>query len=200
MILIGICGGTGSGKSTIAEKLKIHFKNIGVVKILSDSYYKNFADLNLEERSKINYDDPNSVDFELLSNNLISLKNYKKIKEPIYSYKSHKRLKKSKIIIPLNIIILEGLHIFCNQRIIDLIDFGIYLDVEEEIRLKRRIDRDIKFRGRSRQEVEKRYFKMCKPMHNKYIDPSKTYANIILKNNDIEMKNILNLISKSSAC
>ena len=200
MTLIGICGGTGSGKSTIAEKLKIHFKNIGVVKILSDSYYKNFADLNLKERSKINYDDPNSVDFELLSNNLISLKNYKKIKEPIYSYKSHKRLKKSKIIIPLNIIILEGLHIFCDQRIIDLIDFGIYLDVEEEIRLKRRIDRDIKFRGRSRQEVEKRYFKMCKPMHNKYIDPSKTYANIILKNNDIEMKNILNLISKSSAC
>ena len=200
MTLIGISGGTGSGKSTIAEKLKIHFKNIGAVKILSDSYYKNFADLNLKERSKINYDDPNSVDFELLTNNLISLKNYKKIKEPIYSYKSHKRLKKSKIIFPLSIIILEGLHIFCDERIIDLIDYGIYLDVEEEKRLKRRIDRDIKFRGRSRNEVEKRYFKMSKPMHNKYIDPSKKYANIILKNNDIKMKNILNLISKSFAC
>ena len=200
MTLIGICGGTGSGKSTIAEKLKIHFKSIGVVKILSDSYYKNFSDLNLKERSKINYDDPNSVDFELLTNNLIGLKNYKKIKEPVYSYKSHKRLKKNKIIFPLNITILEGLHIFCDQRIIDLIDYGIYLDVEEEIRLKRRIERDIKFRGRLRQEVEKRYFKMCKPMHNKYIDPSKKYADIILKTNDIKMKNILNLISKKSAC
>ena len=85
-------------------------------------------------------------------------------------------------------------------KILQIIDYGIYLDVEEEIRLKRRIERDIKFRGRSRQEVEKRYFKMCKPMHNKYIDPSKTYADIILKTNDIKMKNILNLISKKSAC
>ena len=143
MTLIGICGGTGSGKSTLANKIESHFKSIGVVKILSDSYYKNNYTLNFKDRSKINYDHPNSIDFELLIDNLKSLKNNKKINEPIYSYKTHKRLKKSKLIFSKKIIIVEGLHILCDKRIINLIDYSIYLDVNEETRLQRRIRRDV---------------------------------------------------------
>ncbi len=195
MILIGICGGTGSGKSTIVKGIIENFKKKGIVKILSDSYYKNYMSLNFKERSKINVDHPESIDFELLRNNLESLKNNKKIEEPIYSYKTHKRLKKNKVIFSQKIIILEGIHIFCDKRIVDLIDFGIYLDVEENTRLKRRVNRDVEYRGRSRKEVEERYFKMCKPMHEKYIDPSKKYADIILK--DFSLKKVLNLISKT---
>ena len=200
MILIGICGGTGSGKSTIANKIVEYFKNESVVKILSDSYYKNYLNLNLEERSKLNYDHPKSIDFELLKNNLISLKSNKKIEEPIYSYKTHKRLKKNKVLFSKKIIIIEGLHIFCDKRIINLIDFGIYLDLDENTRLQRRIKRDVSSRSRSIKEVEQRYFTMCKPMHEKYIDCSKEHADIILKSKDISFKNVLNLILNKIRC
>ena len=159
MTLIGICGGTGSGKSTLANKIESHFKSSGVVKIRSDSYYKNHSTLTFNDRSKINYDHPSSIDFELLINNLKNLKNNKKIIEPIYSYKTHKRLKKSKIIFSKKIIIVEGLHIFCDKRIINLIDYSIYLDLDEKTRLHRRINRDVEFRGRSIDEVEQKYFK-----------------------------------------
>ncbi|MAU63984.1 MAG: uridine kinase [Flavobacteriaceae bacterium] len=196
MFVIGICGGTGSGKSTFAQSLEKHFNKLGVIKIISDSYYKNNSNLNLIKRSKINYDHPNSIDFKLLIKNLKTLKNNTKIKEPIYSYTSHKRLKKNKIIFPKKIIILDGLHIFCNDKIIELIDFGIYLDVDEKTRLKRRIKRDIISRGRSQEEVEKRFFSMCKPMHEKYIDPSKKYADLIIKSKTISIKKVINLISE----
>tara|TARA_B100001094_G_scaffold244284_1_gene240577 strand:- start:5814 stop:6416 length:603 start_codon:yes stop_codon:yes gene_type:complete len=200
MTLIGICGGTGSGKSTLTNKIESHFKNIGVVKILSDSYYKNYYTLNFKDRSKINYDHPSSIDFKLLINNLKSLKNNKKINEPIYSYKTHKRLKKSKVIFSKKIIILEGLHILCDKRIINLVDYSIYLDVDEETRLKRRICRDVEFRGRSINEVKQRYFYMCKPMHEKFINPSKKHADVILKSRTISLKRVLNLISKKIKC
>ena len=179
MTLIGICGGTGSGKSTLTKKLEDHFKNKGVVKILSDSYYKNHINLNFKERSKINFDHPNAIDFEFLLKNLKDLKNNKKIKDPIYSYKNHKRLKKGNTVYPKDIIIVEGLHIFCDKRIVDLIDFKIFLDIDEKTRLKRRIERDVIFRGRSKYEIEERFFSMCKPMHENYIDPSKKHADKI---------------------
>ena len=200
MTLIGICGGTGSGKSTLTKKLEDHFKNKGVVKILSDSYYKNHINLNFKERSKINFDHPNAIDFEFLLKNLKDLKNNKKIKDPIYSYKTHKRLKKGNTVYSKNIVIVEGLHIFCDKRIVDLIDFKIFLDIDEKTRLKRRIERDVIFRGRSKYEIEERFFSMCKPMHENYINPSKKHADKILNSKDISLKNILNLISEKVIC
>jgi uridine kinase len=194
MILIGICGGTGSGKSTLAKKLENHFKESKCTIILSDSYYKNNGKLNLKDRSNINYDHPESLDFNLLYENLKKLKQGIDIKEPIYSYNSHKRLKKRKLVLSKNIIIIEGLHIFCYKKIVDLIDLKIFLDVEDEIRLKRRIKRDVTFRGRSKKEILKRYVDMCKPMYDEHIFPSRKCANKILKTNDISLKNILNLI------
>ena len=200
MTLIGICGGTCSGKSTIAYKIENYFSDIGIVKISSDSYYKDRSFLNFKERSKINYDHPSSIDFELLIKNLRKLKKKNKITEPIYSYKSHKRLKKNKVIFSKKIIIVEGLHILCNKKLIDLLDYSIYLDLEEKLRLKRRYTRDVEFRGRSKQEVKERYFTMCKPMHKKFINPSKKQADIVLKTNDISLNNILNIILDKMKC
>ena len=194
MFLIGISGGTGSGKSTLANLIVKHNKNIGIIN--QDSYYKNFYYLDFKKRSLINYDDPKSFDFKLLEKNLLKLKKQKKISEPVYSYKSHKRLKKNKIIFPKNILILEGLHIFYKKSILDLIDLRIYLKVSEKVRLKRRIKRDMAERRRSRFEVESRFLSMCQPMHIKYTEPFQNKADFILKEDEIKIKKVLNLISK----
>ena len=196
MILIGICGGTGSGKSTVARKIEKYFEKIGVVNMSVDSYYKNHADLNFEKRSKINFDHPDSIDFELLYNNLNSIKKNIKITQPIYSYKVHKRLKKKKLITPKEIIIIEGLHVFYNDKINKLLDLKIFLDVDNKTRLERRIIRDVKERGRSIDEIKKRYKDMCKPMYDKFILPTKNSADIISNSENSSIKKIIKLISK----
>ena len=196
MILIGICGGTGSGKSTVARKIEKYFEKTGVVNMSVDSYYKNHADLNFEKRSKINFDHPDSIDFELLYNNLNSIKKNIKITQPIYSYKVHKRLKKKKLITPKEIIIIEGLHVFYNDKINKLLDLKIFLDVDNKTRLERRIIRDVKERGRSIDEIKKRYKEMCKPMYNKFILPTKNSADIISNSENSSIKKIIKLISK----
>lgn len=196
VIIIGICGGTCSGKSTVSEKLKEHYKNLGVNKINTDSYYKDHFDLSFKERSKINFDHPNSIDFELLVNDLNSLVNNKSIKEPVYSYKTHKRLKTTQTLKPKKIIILEGLHIFCNSELISLIDFGLFLDLDSHSRLSRRIKRDIKERGRTEVEVINRFNDMCEPMYQKFIYPSRTNANVIINNAQKSINDIINLIDE----
>lgn len=196
MPLIGICGGTASGKSTIAKKIEKNFQNIGVVKILSDSYYKDHSNLDFHERSKINFDHPKSVDFDYLIKNLKKLKNNVKIKEPVYSYKTHKRLKKTKTVYPRKIIILEGLHILCNKNLINLIDYGLFFDLDSKTRLKRRISRDIEERGRSAKEIKKRYNEMCEPMYNKFIYPSRLNANIVLDMKKVNFNYIKKIINE----
>jgi len=198
MILIGICGGTGSGKSTVARKIEKYFEKTGVVNMSVDSYYKNHADLNFEKRSKINFDHPDSIDFELLYNNLNSIKKNIKITQPIYSYKVHKRLKKKKLITPKEIIIIEGLHVFYNDKINKLLDLKIFLDVDNKTRLERRIIRDVKERGRSIDEIKKRYKDMCKPMYDKFILPTKNSADIISNSENSSIKKIIKLISKTN--
>ena len=196
VIIIGICGGTCSGKSTISKKLKEHYKNLGVNKINTDSYYKDHFNLSFQERSKINFDHPDSIDFELLVNDLNSLVNNKSIKEPVYSYKTHKRLKKTQLLKSKKIIILEGLHIFCNSELINLIDFGLFLDLDSDSRLSRRIKRDIKERGRTEVEVINRFNDMCEPMYQKFIYPSRTNANVIINNAQKSINDIINLIDE----
>lgn len=196
MPLIGICGGTASGKSTIAKKIEKNFQNIGVVKILSDSYYKDHSNLDFHERSKINFDHPKSVDFDFLIKNLKKLKNNVKIKEPVYSYKTHKRLKKTKTVYPRKIIILEGLHILCNKNLINLIDYGLFFDLDSKTRLNRRISRDVEERGRSAKEIKKRYNEMCEPMYNKFIYPSRLNANIVLDMKKVNFNYIKEIINE----
>ncbi len=196
MPLIGICGGTASGKSTLANKIKSSFSKIGVVCIVSDSYYKDHSLLNFKERSKINFDHPNSIDFDLIIKNLKKIKNNKKIKEPIYSYKTHKRLKKTKIVLPQKIVIVEGLHIYCNDKLLELLDFKIFLDLDSITRLRRRIERDVKERNRSVEEVKKRYFDMTEPMYEKFILPSKNKSDLIINANNLNLKKIIKKIDE----
>ena len=196
MPLIGICGGTASGKSTLANKIKSSFSKIGVVCIVSDSYYKDHSLLNFKERSKINFDHPNSIDFDLIIKNLKKIKNNKKIKEPIYSYKTHKRLKKTKIVLPQKIVIVEGLHIYCNDKLLELLDFKIFLDLDSITRLRRRIERDVKERNRSVEEVKKRYFDMTEPMYEKFILPSKNKSDLIINSNNLNLKKIIKKIDE----
>ena len=196
VFIIGICGGTCSGKSTISEKLKDYYKKTGVNKINTDSYYKDHSDLSFKERSQINFDHPNSIDFELLIKHLNSLIKNNSIKEPVYSYKSHKRLKKNQLLKPKRIIILEGLHIFCNTELINLIDFGVFLNLDSVTRLERRIKRDINERGRTEEEVINRFNEMCEPMYQEFIFPSRTKANLILNSNQKSINEIINLINE----
>jgi len=196
VFIIGICGGTCSGKSTISEKLKDYYKKTGVNKINTDSYYKDHSDLSFKERSQINFDHPNSIDFELLIKHLNSLIKNNSIKEPVYSYKSHKRLKKNQLLKPKRIIILEGLHIFCNTELINLIDFGVFLNLDSVTRLERRIKRDINERGRTKEEVINRFNEMCEPMYQEFIFPSRTKANLILNSNQKSINEIINLINE----
>jgi len=196
VFIIGICGGTCSGKSTISEKLKDYYKKTGVNKINTDSYYKDHSDLSFKERSQINFDHPNSIDFELLIKHLNSLIKNNSIKEPVYSYKSHKRLKKNKLLKPKRIIILEGLHIFCNAELINLIDFGLFLNLDSVTRLERRIKRDINERGRTEEEVINRFNEMCEPMYQEFIFPSRTKANVIINSNQKSINGVINLINE----
>jgi len=196
VFIIGICGGTCSGKSTISENLKEHYKELGVNKINTDSYYKDHSNLSFRERSQINFDHPDSIDFDLLINDLNSLIKNNSIKEPVYSYKSHKRLKKNQLLKPKRIIILEGLHIFCNTELINLIDFGVFLNLDSVTRLERRIKRDINERGRTKEEVINRFNEMCEPMYQEFIFPSRTKANLILNSNQKSINEIINLINE----
>ena len=196
VFIIGICGGTCSGKSTISEKLKDYYKKTGVNKINTDSYYKDHSDLSFKERSQINFDHPNSIDFELLIKHLNNLIKNNSIKEPVYSYKSHKRLKKNKLLKPKRIIILEGLHIFCNAELINLIDFGVFLNLDSVTRLERRIKRDINERGRTEEEVINRFNEMCEPMYQEFIFPSRTKANVIINSNQKSINGVINLINE----
>ncbi|MAU54557.1 MAG: uridine kinase [Flavobacteriales bacterium] len=196
VFIIGICGGTCSGKSTISEKLKDYYKKTGVNKINTDSYYKDHSDLSFKERSQINFDHPNSIDFELLIKHLNNLIKNNSIKEPVYSYKSHKRLKKNKLLKPKRIIILEGLHIFCNAELINLIDFGLFLNLDSVTRLERRIKRDINERGRTEEEVINRFNEMCEPMYQEFIFPSRTKANVIINSNQKSINEVINLINE----
>ena len=196
VIIIGICGGTCSGKSTISQKIKEFYKDKGVIKINTDSYYKDHSKLSFNKRVVINFDHPNSIDFTLLIKHLNELIKNKSIKEPIYSYKSHKRLKKTKLLKPKRIIILEGLHIFCNDELINLIDFGLFLNLDSQTRLKRRIKRDIKERGRTEEEVINRFNEMCEPMYKKFIYPSRKKANTVINSNQKSINEIINLINE----
>jgi uridine kinase len=196
VIIIGICGGTCSGKSTISQKIKEFYKDKGVIKINTDSYYKDHSKLSFNKRAVINFDHPNSIDFTLLIKHLNELIKNKSIKEPIYSYKSHKRLKKTKLLKPKRIIILEGLHIFCNDELINLIDFGLFLNLDSQTRLKRRIKRDIKDRGRTEEEVINRFNEMCEPMYKKFIYPSRKKANTVINSNQKSINEIINLINE----
>jgi len=159
---------------------------------VSDKIFINKISYNIIFRSSLNEE----YKKKRLIKNLKKLKSNKIVKEPIYSYKTHRRLKKTKKTFPKHFIILEGLHIFCNKDLIKLIDYGLFLNLDSEIRFQRRLERDIKDRGRKPEEVNERFFNMCEPMYNKFIYPSRINADEILDMKSVKFNEIKKLLSE----
>jgi len=180
MIIIGIAGGTGSGKTTVVTKIANSLPEENVTILPQDAYYKDNSKLTFEERKKINYDHPNSIDFEILLSHIRALKKSKEIHQPIYSYITHSRSDDYKVVHPKDILIIEGILVFTNEELRKLCDIKIFVHTDADDRLIRRLKRDITERGRDVEEVLNRYEKTLKPMHNQFIEPTMKYADMIV--------------------
>lgn len=178
-IIVGVAGGTGSGKTTLAEQIQKAFPNQSVL-ICQDSYYKDLSHLNLEQREKVNFDHPDSLDFALLKQHVLALKYGQSISKPIYNFHSHTREKKIEEVVPKEVIIVEGILLFAVPEIRDLLDIKIFIDTDDDERLLRRIERDISERSRDFISVRNQYLSSVKPMHDTFVEPSKKYADLIV--------------------
>lgn len=179
-ILIGITGGTGSGKSTIADALYSNFSKDRITMIQQDMYYKDQSHLSMEERVKTNYDHPMAFDNDLLVEHLQKLIKGEAIEKPRYDFTIHNRAKDTTTVEPREIIIVEGILILEYERIRDLLDIKVYVDTDADIRILRRLVRDIDERGRTVESVIDQYLKMVRPMHMEFTEPTKRYADIII--------------------
>ena len=179
ILVIGIAGGTGSGKTTLMDNLMKRFGND--VTILShDNYYRRRDDMTLEERSKVNYDEPAALETDLMVSHLEKLRQGEAIECPVYDFAQHNRSNKTITIQPKRVIIVEGILIFEDRALRDLMDIRIFVDTDADVRLGRRILRDVEERGRTLQSVLEQYQTTVKPMHEKYVEPSKKFANIVV--------------------
>ena len=180
LVIVGIAGGSGSGKSSISRYISNYYNYQGSNIIELDSYYHDLKHLPMLDREKNNFDHPDSIDFDLMSAHLNKLVKGKDISIPIYDYKNHVRTQKIKKISSNKIIILEGLFALFKKEIRDLINIKVFVETNEETRLKRRIKRDIKYRKRTYESVIKQYDETVKPMYDNYIAPTKKYADLVI--------------------
>ena len=180
LLLIGICGGSASGKSSIAKYIQNYFNKEECEIIELDSYYYDLSHLSLKEREKNNFDHPKAFDFDFMYNQLKELKKNNSISSPIYNYKKHIRENKFKNLSPKKIILIEGILIFYDKKILDLLDMKIFIDTSQELRLQRRIKRDLKGRERTYDSIINQMKSTVIPMHNKFIRPTKKYADFII--------------------
>ncbi|MBO0478609.1 uridine kinase [Vagococcus fluvialis] len=179
-IVIGVTGGSGSGKTSVSRAILNALPNHSILLFEQDSYYKDQSHLSFEERLNTNYDHPLAFDTDLLIEHLKELMNYQTIKKPVYDYEAHTRSKEIVIQEPKEVIIVEGILILEDERLRDLMDIKVYVDTEDDIRIIRRIKRDIEDRGRSLDSVIDQYLSVVKPMHSQFIEPTKKYADIIV--------------------
>lgn len=179
--LIGIAGGTASGKTTVARRLKCLTESYGsVIAMRLDDYYKDLKHLTLEERRKVNFDHPDAYDFDLFISDLKKLMNGETIKKPVYDFVNSVRSDKTEIVKPASIIIVEGIMIFTNEELLKLFDMKVYVDTPDDIRFIRRLRRDIEDRGRTIDSVINQYLTTVRPMHLTFVEPSKRKADIII--------------------
>ena len=177
--IVGIAGGTASGKTTIVRKIKENFGD-DIVVINHDSYYKAHNDLSYEDRSKLNYDHPDSFDTQMMIEDVKKLKNNEEVDIPVYDFSVHNRADATVHIVPKNVIILEGILVLENKELRDLMDIKVFVDTDADERLMRRIRRDMVERARSIESILNQYADTVKPMHEQFIEPSKKYADIII--------------------
>ena len=197
-IVIGIAGGSGSGKTTLANNIAAHFGE-RIAMLRHDDYYKKHTDLPLEERAKINYDHPSAFDTELLLEHLDALKNGSSVNCPIYDYSIHDRGQDIRIVEPADVIILEGILIFENKDVLSRLDIKVFVDTDPDVRILRRIIRDVKERGRTLDSVAMQYLGTVKPMHEAFVEPSKKHADVIIPeggNNPVAYGMLIDKIEK----
>ena len=179
ILIIGIAGGTGSGKTTLMEKLVDRFGD--VITVLShDSYYRRLDHLPFEERCKVNYDEPAALETELMLSHLEALRSGFAVECPVYDFAHHNRSQETVRLVPKKVIIVEGILIFENEALRNMMDIKIFVDTDADIRLCRRIKRDVRDRGRTIESVIAQYQQTIKPMHEKYVEPSKRHAHIVV--------------------
>ena len=179
IMIVGIAGGTGSGKTTITRRIMERFGN-KVSVVYHDNYYKAHDDLTYEQRCKLNYDHPNAFDNDLFLKHLKELKKGHSISCPVYDYTVHNRSDKITVVNPSKVVIVEGILIFQDRRICDLMDIKIFVDTDADVRILRRIRRDVRERGRSLESVIDQYLTTVKPMHEQFVQPSRKNADIIV--------------------
>jgi uridine kinase len=179
MLVIGIAGGTGSGKSTVARNVVSQLPNETIAIIDYDSYYKDRKDLTYEERCKLNYDHPDSLDTALLVEHIKRLRQGETVEIPIYDFKTHSRLKETRTVSPTHILVVEGILTFVEASLREQFDMKIFVDTDADIRVFRRIRRDIEERGRTFQSIREQYYNAVRPMHLQFIEPSKRWADVI---------------------
>lgn len=178
-LIIGIAGGTGSGKTTLMKRLVERFGD-DVTVVSHDNYYRRLDHLTMEERRKVNYDEPAALETELMAQHLETLRSGQAIDCPVYDFSEHNRSSETIRIEPRRVIIVEGILIFENEELRNLMDIRIFVDTDADVRLCRRIRRDVTKRGRTLESVLSQYQDTVKPMHEKYVEPSKKYANIVV--------------------
>ena len=178
--VIGVAGGTGSGKSTLVRRLQEAFKDDDVATLCHDYYYKAHPELTYDERTKLNYDHPAAFDTDMLVEHIRALKNNVPIEHPVYSFVEHNRTEETVAVKPSRVIIVDGILIFEHRELRELMDIKVFVDTDADIRLARRILRDVCERGRTMQSVIDQYTTTVKPMHEEFVEPSKRYADVII--------------------
>ena len=201
--VIGICGGTGSGKTTITNRLSRELADSGVLVLQQDHYYKDLSHLPLEERSQRNFDHPNALDTELFIEHVRQLKDGSSIERPVYDFTQHRRVQETARLQSQPAILVEGILIFENEALRNLMDIKIFVDTDADLRFIRRLVRDMRDRGRTLESVVEQYQKTVRPMHLEFVEPSKRYADIIIPEGghnevgiDLVLQKVRSLISK----
>ncbi len=193
-LVVGIAGGSGSGKTTVAYKILSGVKKYSSLILDQDSYYKHYSDLSFEERQKINFDHPNALDFELFHHHLDQLIKGKPIEKPVYNFTTYNRSQESIQLEPTQVILVEGILIFENEALRKKMDVRVFVDAEDDIRFIRRLTRDVKERGRTIENVIAQYTGQVRPMHLTFVEPSKRYADVIIPrggHNDVAINMVI---------
>ena len=179
-LIIGISGGTGSGKTTVANRILESVKASEVVFIQQDSYYRNLKDLPLDYRHVANFDHPDAIDNDLLVNHIRKLRAGESVELPIYDFRTHTRANETRFVEPRPIVIVEGILIFADPRLLEQLDIKVFVDTPDDIRFIRRLQRDMNERGRTLESVIEQYVGTVRPMHMQFVEPSKRYADVII--------------------
>ena len=198
MFIIGITGGTGSGKTTIVNEVINLLDASEICLLSSDSYYKNNASLDFNQRDKLNYDIPEAIDFDLLNKHIDLLKQEININVPNYCFTTHLRLEKTTVVEPKKILIIEGILILTNKTLRDSINYSVFLDCPRDVRFQRRLDRDIKERGRNYNDVINLFETRLDIMHSEFVEPHKKFCDLILNTNEnTNINPLINVIKKN---